>query len=136
MFGGGGEWDTARATARAGRTADMAMAIERWKILSRTDAGDFSSYAGFILSNPGFPSEEKLRRNAEKTLDRESIDSSRLVAFFDRKPPLTNAALARYALALSAMGRSEAKAKGLSAWRGGSMGDASEAAIAGWLASV
>ena len=135
MFGGGGEWDTARTTARAGRTADMAMAIERWKILSRTDAGDFSTYAGFILSNPGFPSEEKLRRNAEKALDRESIDSSRLVAFFDRKPPLSNAALARYALALSAMGRSDAKAKGLSAWRGGAMGDASEAAIAGWLAS-
>ena len=112
MFGGGGEWDTARTTARAGRTADMAMAIERWKILSRTDAGDFSSYAGFILSNPGFPSEEKLRRNAEKALDRESIDSSRLVAFFDRKPPLSNAALARYALALSEWVEAKRRRKG------------------------
>ncbi len=134
MIGGGGEWDAARTAARAGRTGDMAMVIERWKILSRTDAADFGSYSGFVLSYPGFPSEEKLRRYAEKALDRESIDSARLVAYFDRKPPLTNAALARYALALSATGRSEAKAKGMSAWRGGAMGDASEAAISGWLA--
>ncbi|MEO7247663.1 MAG: lytic transglycosylase domain-containing protein, partial [Novosphingobium sp.] len=134
MVGGGGEWDAARAAARQGRSGEMASAIERWKMLSRTDAADFSSYSGFILSYPGFPSEEKLRRYAEKALDRESIDSARLVAFFDRKPPLTNSALARYALALSAIGRSEARANGLSAWRGGAMGDASEAALGGWLA--
>ncbi len=129
MVGGGSEWDAARAAARAGRTGDMAMGIERWKILSRTDAADFGSYTGFMLSYPGFPAEEKLRRYAEKALDRESVEPARLVAFFDRKPPLSNPALARYARALSAMGRSEARAKAISAWRGGAMADDSESAL-------
>ena len=111
------------------------MAIERWKILSRTDAADFGAYSGFILSYPGFPAEEKLRRFAEKALEREAVDPLRLVAFFDRKPPLSNAALARYAIAVASTGRTSGSQLALNAWRGGAMGDASEAALLSLLSN-
>jgi hypothetical protein len=51
------------------------------------------------------------------------------VALFDRLPPLTNPARARYAL-LAALGRNmDAAAWARAAWRGGTMSDADEAAI-------
>src|SRR6202007_2538144 len=49
--------------------------------------------------------------------------------FFDRFPPLTNPARARYALALASLQRPEARRLGLAAWRGGSMSEGSEAAL-------
>ncbi len=133
MTGPGGEWDEARARLRQSDAGQMAQAIERWKVLSRTDSASFGEYAGFLLTYPGFPFEEKLRRNAEKALEREMVPPAQLVSFFDRDPPLTNPALARYALALAAVGRADAVARATKAWRGGAMGDASEAAIASML---
>ncbi len=130
MVGGGGEWDQARARLKLSGGTGMAQAIERWKLLSKYDSSSFSDYSGFILTNPGFPGEDKLRRSAEKALERESAEPSRLVAFFDRNPPLTNSARAQYALALSALGRREAPVVALAAWRSGPMSESAESAIA------
>ena len=130
MVGGGSEWDEARERLRQSASSEMAMAIARWKILSRTDTADFASYSSFVLSYPGLPLEERMRRNAEKALDREGVDPARVVAFFDRRPPLTNPGRAHYAQALAALGKREARTQALLAWRGGAMGDQSEAALA------
>ncbi len=138
MVGEGGEWDQARSRLRLSSATQMVQAVDRWKLLSRSDHSSFAEYSGFILSNPGFPGEEKLRRNAERALERESAEPSRLIAFFDRAPPLTNSARAHYALALAAIGGADAQGQALvqalAAWRGGMMSDSAEAAISAMLA--
>lgn len=125
----GSEWDRARQQLITSQRGSMGQAIERWQLLSTTDRFGFSEYAGFLLAYPGFPDEEKLRRNAERALERETIDPQRIAGFFDRFPPLTNPARARYALALSALQRPQAQGAALLAWRGGEMSDASESMI-------
>ncbi len=125
----GSEWDRARQQLIASQRGTMAQAVDRWRTLSSSDRFGFSDYASFLLAYPGFPEEEKLRTYAEKALDRESADTMRLLAFFDRFPPLTNPGRARQALALASMRRAEAPGAALLAWRGGTMSDASEAAI-------
>ena len=126
-------WDAARARLVAQGQGPMAQAISRWQMLTASNAYAFSDYSGFILSYRGFPEEEKLRRAAEVALERQGADPAAVTAFFDRVPPLTNPARAQYALALKALGRPEADSVARAAWRGGSMSEASEAAIlAGW----
>ena len=126
----GSEWDRARAALIAGQRSSIAQAVDKWQALSASRSFGFSEYAGFLLAYPGFPEEEKLRRAAEAALDREGADPARLVAYFDRFPPLTNPARAQYALALRAMGRGESAALANQAWRGGAMSDSAETAIA------
>ena len=125
----GAEWDRARAQLQASQRGGMAQAIDRWKMLGASDRFAFNDYAGFLLSYPGFPDEEKLRRSAEGTLERESPEPSRIIAYFDRFPPLTNPARARYALALASLQRQEARQVAMAAWRGGEMSDTAESAI-------
>ena len=130
----GSAWDRARAQLIAGQQGPMALAISRWELLTSSNRFGFSDYAGFLLSYPGFPEEERLRRYAEAALDRDAsagggADVRATVAYFDRQPPLTNPGRARYALALRALGRPDADAMAKAAWRGGPMSDADEAAI-------
>lgn len=128
-----GAWDRARAQLIAQGQGPMSQAIDRWKLLTSSNRFAFNDYAGFLISYPGFPDEEKLRRYAEAALDRDFGDARSLVAYFDRQPPLTNPGRAQYALALKALGRPEANQMARLAWRGGPMTDAAEAAImAGW----
>lgn len=134
--GGGNEvdasaWDRARAQLVAQAQGPMAQAIDRWKMLTSSNRFSFNDYAGFVLSYPRFPEEERLRRYAEAALDRDFADASTLVAFFDRQPPLTNPGRAQYALALKALGRPDAPQVARAAWRGGAMSDMAEATILG-----
>ena len=122
-------WDRARAALRAQGPTNWAYAIDRWKTLSASNRFSFGDYAGFVAGAPGFPDEDKLRRYAEEALSREYVEPSRLVAFFDRFPPLTNPGRAQYALALAALRRPEAETVARAAWRGGAMSDAAEAAL-------
>lgn len=132
----GREWDQARASVATSQRGSMAMAIERWKLLSGTDRMSFSDYSTFLLAYPGFPDEDKVRTYAEQALDRESPDPSRVVAFFDRYPPLTNPARAQYAIALRARGRPEAPAVALAAWRGGPMSEYAYSTLFSTVAST
>jgi soluble lytic murein transglycosylase len=127
----GSEWDRARADLIASQPGSMAQAIARWSQLSRGGSFGFENYAGFLLAYPGFPDEAKMRVAAETLLASSVVDSSRVVAFFDRFAPVTNPARAQYALALSALRRSEAASMAKAAWRGGAMSDSAEATILG-----
>lgn len=124
-------WDRARAEMVARAPTQMAQAISRWEFLSGNDRMSFDDYAGFVLAYPDFPQEEKLRRYAEAALEREAVSSEHLVSFFDQMPPLTNAARARYALALAALNRPQAAAIAREAWRGGDMSGPSEMYLIG-----
>lgn len=128
--GEGSEWDRARAQLRMSAATPMAQAVDRWELLARYDTLSFGDYSTFLLSYRGFPEEDKLRRSAERALERGGADPAQVVAYFDRVPPLSNAARAQYALALAARGRPEAAAQALAAWRGGAMSETAEAALA------
>jgi soluble lytic murein transglycosylase len=128
-------WDRAQAEMVARAPTQMAQAIDRWEFLRSNDRMEFDDYAGFVLAYPDFPQEEKLRGYAEDALDREAVSSEHLVSFFGQKPPLTNSARARYALALAALKRPEAASVALTAWRGGEMSGTAEAYLVGMFGS-
>ncbi len=132
----GVEWDQARAQLRTSQSGDMAQAIQRWKLLTSSDQFGFADYASFLLSYPGFPEETKLRGWAERSLERSYSEPARVAAYFDRFAPLTNPAQAQYALALTALGRPQALGAARTAWRGGAMSDAAEAAVFAQLAAT
>ena len=123
------DWDRARAALVAQGPGQMSYAIDRWKLLTSSNRFSFADYSGFVTTYPGLPDETKLRRQAEAALAHEYVEPARLVAYFDRFPPLTNPARAQYALALSGTGRREAEVVAREAWRGGPMSDAAEAAL-------
>lgn len=125
----GAEWDRAKAQAAGSQRGNMGPAIERWRLLSSTDRMSFGDYSGFLLSYPGFPDEDKIRGYAERALDRESVDPTRVINFFGRYPPLSNSARANHAVALIAARRPEAPTVALAAWRGGSMSETAYSTI-------
>lgn len=123
--------EMARVQMVATQPSPGAAAVQRWQQLTSNDRMGFADYAGFILANPAFPRMEVLRANAESALDRDAPSPQQIVAYFDAHPPLSNPARARYALALSSLGRPEAVEVARKAWRGGSMSSASEAYLLG-----
>ncbi|MDE1916162.1 MAG: lytic transglycosylase domain-containing protein [Sphingomonadales bacterium] len=125
----GAEWDRARAELLASAPGTLGPAIARWRQLDGTDSAGFDAYASFLLAWPGFPDEARMRIAAEKSLALTTVDPSRLVAFFDRFPPLTNPGRGAYAVALTNLRRPEAASVALAAWRGGALNDADEQAI-------
>lgn len=124
----GSEWDRARIQ-NAGSQPGMGQAVDRWRQLNASANFSFADYAGFMLTYPGFPEEAKMRVNAEKALESSYAEPSRVVAYFDRFPPVSNPARAQYALALTALRRKEADNVAVDAWRGGVMSDAAESAL-------
>ncbi len=120
-------WDRARNDLVAQSPGRMAQAIGQWEYLVGQDKLAFDQYANFIAGHPGFPRQALLQSRAEQALDREAVTPEKLVAFFDRNPPISNGAKARYALALASMRRDEALPLAREAWRGGSMSGPAEA---------
>jgi soluble lytic murein transglycosylase len=125
----GAEWDRARSELAASPPGPIAPAIDHWRALTASENYPFEQYAWFLLTYPGMPEEAKLRASAEKALMREGIAPARVVALFDRHPPLTNQARAIYAASLLALGRPEAEKVSREAWRNGPMDSRSEEAI-------
>jgi soluble lytic murein transglycosylase len=121
-----------RAQMVAMQPAQASAAVSRWQQLTASDRLGFSDYAGFALAYPTFPRMEVIRSYAEKALERDLAATPQQVAsFFDRFPPQSNAARARQALALSTLGRPEAREVARAAWRGGEMSSAAEAYLQG-----
>ncbi|MXO98902.1 transglycosylase SLT domain-containing protein [Altererythrobacter xixiisoli] len=127
----GNEWDQARASLVARQPGAIAAGIARWEQLSATPNMGFDDYSGFLMSYPGFPDEAKLRGYAEGRLNQEFVPPERIVAFFDRFPPVTNSAKAHYALALMSVRPDAAEPLARASWRGGEMGSNASAAILG-----
>ncbi|WP_241229821.1 lytic transglycosylase domain-containing protein [Tsuneonella rigui] len=122
----------ARAPMVSMQPGQAASAVSRWQQLTASDRLGFSDYAGFALSYPDFPRMEVIRSNAESALERDLANTPQQVAaYFDRFPPQSNPARARYALALSTLGRPEARQVAQAAWRGGEMSSGSEAYLMG-----
>lgn len=127
--------DSARQMMVAAVPTQIGQAVERWKFLTGNDRMDFNSYAGFALAYPEFPRMDVIRANAENALESGAPSSEQLVAYFDRNPPQTNPARARYALALAGLQRPEAFETAQAAWRGGNMSTPAEAYMLGLFGS-
>jgi len=114
------------STMVAQQPSEMQAAISKWELLQKNSQLGFYDYSGFALAYPTFPRMEIIRTRAEKTLGVEAPSRADLLRYFDALPPLTNAAKARYAVALAADGRIEALTVAREAWRGGTMAEAIE----------
>ncbi|WP_121119657.1 lytic transglycosylase domain-containing protein [Croceibacterium ferulae] len=125
------EYDRNRAQLAAMQPGPMANAIARWQALSAVGSFSFNDYAGFLMQYPGMPDETRMRGFAEGRLSQEYADPGQVVAFFDRYPPLGNAARAQYALALMAVRPGAAADVAVQAWRGGEMAETAAATIQG-----
>ncbi|MFM9852609.1 MAG: transglycosylase SLT domain-containing protein [Sphingomonadaceae bacterium] len=111
-------------------SSQIGSAISQWKLLQQSDTQPFSSYAGFLLSNPGWPDESALRKSAEKTLRSTGESASLIVAFFVKYPPQTPTAQLRFADALAALGNTnEAKTAARLAWTRGALTADDEAGL-------
>lgn len=121
-----------RSSMVAMQPGQAAAAVARWKQLTASDRFGFADYAGFALAYPDYPRMELIRGYAEKAVERDLVTTpQQIAAFFDRFPPQTNSARARYAQALGALGRPEARDIARAAWRGGEMSSAGEAYLLG-----
>jgi soluble lytic murein transglycosylase len=118
-----------RASLVAAQPGAVSFAISRWEQLQASPNFTFEDYASFLLSYPGFPDEDKLRGYAESRLAQEYAAPERVLAYFDRHPPVTNQGRAARAAALIAVRPAEAEAAAREAWRGGTMGPAAASAI-------
>jgi len=126
---------TARTQMVAGQPSQASAAVARWQQLTTNNRMAFTDYAGFALAYPDFPRMEVIGSNAERALENDLAASpQQIAAYFDRFAPQSNPARARYALALSTIGRPEAREVARAAWRGGEMTASAEAYLLGLYA--
>src|SRR5262249_43194564 len=94
----------------------VSYAIGDWRRLRQSNGYSFADYARFLIANPGWPDEDRLRLWAEKAM-RPGENATTVLAFFAKEPPTTGGGFARLADAYAASGRSgEALAAARSAW--------------------
>jgi soluble lytic murein transglycosylase len=103
--------------------------VADWRRLRQSDGYRFSDYARFLIANPDWPEEAKLRRWAEKAMG-PGENAATVLAFFAKDPPTTGNGFAGLAAALAASGRNgEALAAARSAWGEADLSPASEQAV-------
>ncbi|UXC91421.1 lytic transglycosylase domain-containing protein [Sphingobium sp. RSMS] len=123
-------WQRAQSSLGVAKDASVAARISQWRALQRSDGLGFSAYANFIMANPGWPGESRMRRLAETSINPNSYDPTQVVAFFARFPARTAVGHAREALALIQTGRmNEAREAARGAWLGGSLAPNDEARL-------
>lgn len=106
------------------------LGLQRWRVLTQSDNYSFEDYAAFLVTYPGWPEDSRMQRNAEQAINVDSFSPTRILAFFDRFEPITNAGAAKYAVALQSTGQQEkADIWAKKAWRGGTLTNADEAAL-------
>lgn len=104
--------------------------ISQWEGLRRSETMPFTSYATFLISNPGWPGESAMRRSAERMIRPDGEPTQTLIAFFLKFPPQTATAWLRYAEALQSQGRSsDAFVAARSSWTEGSLSVGDEARL-------
>jgi len=79
-------------------------ALNDWRRLRQSSGYSFADYARFLIANPDWPEESKLRRWAEAAM-RPGENPATVLGFYAREKPRTGTGWARYADALAASGR-------------------------------
>ena len=115
-------WQAVASKIDAGGEDDRrtAAAIDSWRQLNSSLSAGFQAYADFLMQNPGWPEETKLRGLAEKAVNPDVDSPSTIIAFFARFPAKTAQGKAAYAFALARLNRTdEARAAARDAWVSG-----------------
>jgi soluble lytic murein transglycosylase len=102
--------------ATAASVTDINYALADWRRLRASDGYRFADYARFLISNPGWPDEARMRRWAEKAMV-PGENALTVIAFFKNELPKSGNGHARLAEAFAATGRpTEAAAAARDAW--------------------
>ncbi|WP_411197615.1 lytic transglycosylase domain-containing protein [Sphingomonas sp. C3-2] len=104
------------------RTDPTGEGLISWRRLRQSDNYSFSEYARFLMAYPGWPGETAMRKTAERRIDPIASSPQEVIRYFEKMPALTTTGEARNAVALAALGRSDAaRAAARRAWTGGSL---------------
>lgn len=96
--------------------ADINYSLGDWRRLRMSEGYRFADYARFLISNPGWPEEAKMRRWAEKAMV-PGENALTVIAFFRSEAPKSGNGFARLAEAFAATGKpAEAAAAARDAW--------------------
>ncbi len=99
----------------------ISSAVFQWKALQQ-GSFPFSSYAGFMLANPGWPGEAAMRKAAEKAIVPDAENPRQVIAFFGKFAPQTPTGLLRQAEAMMSDGqRTDAQTAARAAWMAGAL---------------
>jgi len=130
-------WNAARSAIAQTSDSAILATVDQWKRLQQSDGMGFDAYASFLMANPGWPAEDRMRRLAESSINPNSYNPGSVVAFFQRYPARSATGQARNALALSATGRAnEAREAARAAWRMGAMAPQDETQILSYFGSA
>lgn len=109
----------------------VASALETWRALRQSSNYRFADYAAYLIANPGWPDEARMRGWAEKALQ-PGENPATVIAFFTSAKPRSGNGWARLADAYSATGRAgDALDAARKAWRSADLGANDEQAIWG-----
>ena len=112
---GSAQAPSAYAPPRASAAA-VGYALNDWRTLRQSSGYAFANYASFLIANPDWPEEDKLRRWAEAAM-RPGENAATILNFYARKTPQSGNGWARLADAYAQYGRSaEALAAARRAW--------------------
>ncbi|HET9335539.1 MAG TPA: lytic transglycosylase domain-containing protein, partial [Sphingomicrobium sp.] len=104
------------SSAAASAVTDINYALADWRRLRTSQGYRFADYARFLIANPDWPEETKLRRWAEKAMV-PGENPVTVISFFRSEAPKTGNGFARLAEAYLATGKStEAAAAARDAW--------------------
>ena len=102
--------------AYAAPAADVGYALNDWRRLRQSSGYSFADYARFLIANPNWPDEAKMRRWAEKAM-RPGENAATVIAFFTVDKPTSGNGWSRLADAYAATGRTaEALDAARNAW--------------------
>ena len=100
----------------------LAVALNTWRTLRQSSGYRFSDYAAFLIANPDWPDESKMRSWAEKAMA-PGENAGTVLAFFGAEKPRTGRGWAQFAQALASNGQAtEALDAARKAWRSGDLG--------------
>ena len=107
----------------------VAASLDQWRTLRQSSGYRFSDYANFLIANPDWPDEARMRGWAEKAMQ-PGENARTVLAFFAADKPRTGNGWARLADAFAATGQSaQALDAARKAWRSADLAATDESAI-------
>jgi len=107
----------------------VAASLDQWRNLRQSSGYRFSDYANFLIANPDWPDESRMRAWAEKAMQ-PGENAAAVLAFFASDKPTTGNGWTRLADAYAARGQiAQALDAARQAWRSGDLGAYDEQAI-------
>jgi soluble lytic murein transglycosylase len=117
-------WEAVRGQIEASANEDARTrdAISNWRRLASSNSFTFAAYADFLIANPDWPDENRMRGNAERLVNADLDDPGKIIAFFQKFPAATAQGKAVHALVLARLARlDEARKMARAAWVAGPM---------------